>query len=84
MSSTQSNGASLRSGAARFGLLAGLVLALASCTAPDRGNCLQSRTETRYHPASVFLGGNGYSHEWEPSEEKVCTLWEYPDGKPKG
>jgi hypothetical protein len=56
---------------------------VAACAAPDRGQCLESRTVKNYVPLEVFTGGTaGYSHEYFPYDEQKCVRWEYPDGKP--
>jgi hypothetical protein len=56
---------------------------VAACTAPDRGQCFESRTVTNYVPLEVFTGGPmGYSHEYFPYDEQKCVSWEYPEGKP--
>jgi hypothetical protein len=56
---------------------------VAACAAPDRGQCLESRTVTNYVPLEVFTGGpNAYSHEYFPYDEQKCVRWEYPEGKP--
>jgi hypothetical protein len=62
-----------------FAFLAASTAGLASCAAPNHGQCMESHLEKQYHPTEVFLGGGaGYTHEVVESDEPVCTRWETP------